>query len=56
MGSSESDAVCSAEGEVFGVKNLFIADASTFPASSGVNPMLSIMALAKHTAEFIKER
>lgn len=56
MGSSKSAAVCNAEGEVFGVKNLFIADASAFPASSGVNPMLTIMALAKHSAQFIKER
>ena len=56
MGRSERDAVCNVEGEVFGVKNLFVADASAFPASSGVNPMLTIMAIAKHTAQFIKER
>jgi choline dehydrogenase-like flavoprotein len=56
MGSSGRDAVCNAEGEVFTVKNLFIADASVFPASSGVNPMLTIMALAKHIAQCIKER
>ena len=56
MGSSKRDAVCNEEGEVFGVKNLFVADASAFPASSGVNPMLTIMALAKHSAQFIKDR
>lgn len=56
MGSSARDAVCDAEGEVFGVKNLFVADASAFPASSGVNPMLTIMALSKHTAQCIRAR
>jgi choline dehydrogenase-like flavoprotein len=38
---------------VFGVKNLFVADASAFPASSGVNPMITVMALAACVAESI---
>ena len=54
MGRDARSAVCSAEGEVFGVRGLFIADASAFPASSGVNPMITIMALAHHTAQRIK--
>jgi choline dehydrogenase-like flavoprotein len=56
MGASPRTAVCDAAGEVFGVRGLFIADASAFPASSGVNPMVTIMALAHHTAQGIKER
>ncbi len=54
MGSSPRRAVCGPDGQVFGVRGLFIADGSAFPASSGVNPMLTIMALAHHTAQQIK--
>jgi len=56
MGAGPRTAVCDARGEVFGVRGLYIADASAFPASSGVNPMVTIMALAHHTAQGIKER
>jgi len=56
MGSDPRTAVCDENGEVFGVRGLFIADGSAFPTSSGVNPMLTIMALAHHTAQRIKER
>lgn len=55
-GAGAGDAVCDENGEVFGVRGLFIADASAFPASSGVNPMLTIMALAHHTAGRIASR
>jgi choline dehydrogenase-like flavoprotein len=41
-------------GETREVKNLFVADASAFPACSGVNPMLTIMALAHYTAQQLK--
>ncbi len=54
MGRDPRTAVCDATGAVFGVKGLFIGDASAFPASSGDNPMLTIMALAHHTAQAIK--
>jgi choline dehydrogenase-like flavoprotein len=50
MGRGADTAVCDADGQVFGVTGLFVADASAFPASSGVNPMISVMALAHHTA------
>jgi len=50
MGKGPSTAVCNERGEVFGVGGLFIGDASAFPGSSGVNPMITIMALAHHTA------
>jgi choline dehydrogenase-like flavoprotein len=56
MGRDARTAVCDANGEVFGVRGLFIADGSAFPASSGVNPMVTIMALAHHTAQGIKGR
>jgi len=54
MGSDRRQAVCDENGEVFGVRGLYIGDASAFPASSGVNPMVTIMALAHHTAQRIK--
>jgi choline dehydrogenase-like flavoprotein len=38
-------------GETREVKNLFVADASLFPAASGTNPMLSVQALAYYVAE-----
>lgn len=53
MGRDAKSAVCDERGEVFGVKGLYIADASAFPGSSGVNPMVTIMAMAHHTAQRI---
>ncbi len=41
-------------GETVEVRGLFVADGSAFPACSGVNPMLTIMALAHHTAQGLK--
>jgi choline dehydrogenase-like flavoprotein len=40
-------------GKVFGVENLYVADASLFPTCLGVNPMESIMAFATYVAEKI---
>lgn len=42
------------EGAVRGTKNLYVADASCFPESSGVNPMLSVQAIAHYTAQGLK--
>jgi choline dehydrogenase-like flavoprotein len=50
MGSSANDAVVDPTGRVFGYENLLVADASVFPQSSGVNPMLTIMAMAARIA------
>ena len=56
MGLDPRSAVCDERGEVHGVRGLFIADASAFPGSCGVNPMVTIMALAHHTARGIAAR
>lgn len=56
MGRDASTAVCDAGGEVFGVRGLYIGDASAFPASCGVNPMITIMALAHHISANISRR
>lgn len=47
FGSDPQKAVVAPSGESFEVKNLFIADASLFPTSLGVNPQLTIMALSQ---------
>lgn len=56
IGRDARTAVCDENGQVFGVRGLFVADASAFPASSGVNPMITVMALAKCVAEGISAR
>ena len=45
------------DGRVFGVEGLYVTDASAFPSASGVNPMLTIMALAhRATSALIARR
>lgn len=50
IGRDPGRSVAGPDGEVHGVRGLWIADASAFPTASGVNPMLSVMALARRTA------
>lgn len=54
LGSSPRTAVADPRGQVYGVRGLFIADASAFPSASGVNPMLTTMALAHRVAQSVK--
>ncbi|MGH2516262.1 MAG: GMC family oxidoreductase N-terminal domain-containing protein, partial [Ktedonobacterales bacterium] len=56
LGGSATTAAADPTGEVYGARGLFIADASGFPSASGVNPMLSTMALAYHVAQQVKAR
>jgi choline dehydrogenase-like flavoprotein len=51
MGRDPRTSVCDERGAVRGVEGLYVADASAFPASSGVNPMITVMALAKVIGE-----
>lgn len=53
MGSDRASAVCDGNGAVYGMSGAYVADASLFPASSGVNPMITIMALARYVAQRI---
>lgn len=55
MGRDARRAVCDENGEVFGVRGLYVADASAFPGSSGVNPMLTVMALAQCIASRVAD-
>lgn len=50
MGGDPSTSVVDAAGRVHGVAGLLVADASLFPQASGVNPMLTIMAMARRVA------
>ncbi|UOQ98950.1 FAD-dependent oxidoreductase [Hymenobacter sp. 5317J-9] len=54
MGGDAATHPLKLNGETVEVHNLFVADGSAFPACSGVNPMLTIMALAHFTAQGMK--
>jgi choline dehydrogenase-like flavoprotein len=56
MGSDPSDSVADGHGQLHDVPGVWIGDASAFPTAPGVNPMVSIMALARRTAGFIAAR
>jgi choline dehydrogenase-like flavoprotein len=53
MGSDPSESVADGRGELHDTKGVWIGDASAFPTAPGVNPMISIMALAHRTASEI---
>jgi choline dehydrogenase-like flavoprotein len=56
MGRDSRQAAVNPNGETYEVRNLFVADGSALPTSTGVNPMISIMALAHRNAQVIKAR
>ncbi len=53
MAERKEDGVVSPSGEVFGAENLWVCDASAVPYALGVNPALTIAALAERTAQHI---
>jgi choline dehydrogenase-like flavoprotein len=56
MGKDPATSVAGPWGELHDTKGVWIGDASAFPTSSGTNPMISIMALARRTAEAIADK
>ena len=56
MGRDPARSVVGAYGESHGVRNLFLADASVLPSCAGVNPQITIMALATRTALHLLEQ
>jgi choline dehydrogenase-like flavoprotein len=50
------EGACAADGSLHGTEDLYVADASLFPTSVGVNPMMTVIAFAKQVARGIAER
>jgi long-chain-alcohol oxidase len=53
MGGSADDSVCDPGGQVWDVPGLYVCDGAAFPTASGVNPMVTIEALAHMNARGI---
>lgn len=53
MSKSAEDGVVDQSGKVWGVEGLYVADASVFPSASGVNPMVTNMAISNLIAKRI---
>ena len=53
MGSDPETSVADGRGQLHDTEGVWIGDASAFPTAPGVNPMISIMALAHRTAGHI---
>jgi choline dehydrogenase-like flavoprotein len=54
MGRDPGTSVANPYGELHDTPGVWIGDGSAFPTSSGTNPMITIMALARRTAEAIE--
>jgi cholesterol oxidase len=48
MAASPDEGVCDERGRVFGYEGLYVADGAAVPVNLGVNPALTITALAEH--------
>jgi len=51
LGNSPKVSATNPDGETWEVRNLFVMDGSSFPSASGVNPMISIEAIAHRNAQ-----
>lgn len=56
LGADPRRGVCDTDGAVHGVERLHVADASLFPDAVGVNPMMTVIAVAQQIAELLLER
>ena len=61
MGTARMDAdarrgVVGADGAVHGAEGLYVADGSLFPSSIGVNPMMTVIAMAARVARQLADR
>ena len=56
MGDSPRFSATNPDGETWEVKNLYVMDGSSFPSASGVNPMISIEAIAHRNAAVLSSR
>jgi len=55
IAAEPAEGVCAPDGSVNGVAGLYVADASLFPTSVGVNPMMTIIAFAKRISTGLAE-
>ena len=53
---AETDSVCDPTGQTWAVRGLYVCDGSAFPTAAGVNPMVTIEALAHMNARGLAER
>ena len=53
MGATPATSATTPEGETWDVRGLYVCDGSAFPTASGVNPMISIEAIAHMNARAI---
>ena len=56
MGKDSSEGVINDKNQVFGYPNLYVVDGSMIPANLGVNPSLTITAMAEYAMSHIPER
>jgi choline dehydrogenase-like flavoprotein len=56
MGGSPTTSACNPHGETWDVGDLVVSDASCFPTSTGVNPMISIESIAHMNARTLAGR
>ncbi len=56
MGSRPEDSVVGLDGQLWDLPGCYVADASLFPTAIGVNPQITIMALATRIAERMELR
>lgn len=55
MGADPATSVADGRGELHDVEGVWIGDAAALPSAPGVNPMITIMALARRTAHGIRD-
>lgn len=56
MGGSAGTSACNPDGETWDVRDLVVCDGSTFPTASGVNPMVTIEAIAHTNASALASK
>jgi choline dehydrogenase-like flavoprotein len=56
IAADPGEGACATDGSVHGIRDLYVADASLFPTSVGVNPMMTVIAFAKQIARGLAEK